>query len=109
MPVSWRPARRFLTKVLQFLSAVGSPYRTWPVRAFGPCTGQTRRPSPDPLPASCRPRRSTGRSFDIGNVGLFASGGSTIPGFVPAALLDHLVGGDQEVRRNSQAEFLCRL
>src|SRR5215204_2362320 len=62
MPVSWRPARRFLTKVLQFLSAVGSPYRTWPVRAFGPCTGQTRRPSPDPLPASWRPRRSAGTS-----------------------------------------------
>src|SRR4051794_41805368 len=29
-----------------FLSAVGAPYRTWPVRAFGPHTGQTRRPVP---------------------------------------------------------------
>ena len=39
--------------------------RTWPVRAFGPCTGQTRRPSPDPLPAFRRPRRSTGRSVAL--------------------------------------------
>src|SRR5215212_7176758 len=51
-----------------FLSAVGSPYRTWPVRAFGPYTGQTRRPSPDPLPAFRRPRRSTGRSDQTGVV-----------------------------------------
>ena len=51
-----------------FLSAVGSPYRTWPVRAFGPHTGQTRRPSPDPLPASWRPRRNTGRSDQTGVV-----------------------------------------
>src|SRR5215212_10252453 len=51
-----------------FLSAVGSPYGTWPVRAFGPYTGQTRRPSPDPLPAFRRPRRSTERSDQTGVV-----------------------------------------
>ena len=68
MPVSWRPARRFWTKVLRSCRRSGLRIRTWPVRAFGPYTGQTRRPSPDPLPASWRPRRSTGRSDQTGVV-----------------------------------------
>ena len=68
MPVSWRPARRFWTKVLRSCRRSGLRNRTWPVRAFGPHTGQTRRPSPDPLPASWRPRRSTGRSDQTGVV-----------------------------------------
>src|SRR4051794_23038837 len=35
-PVSWRPARRFLTKVLQFLSAVGSPKPDLACQSFRP-------------------------------------------------------------------------
>src|SRR3954454_20838035 len=75
-----------------FLSAVGSPYRTWPVRAFGPYTGQTRRPSPDPLPAFRRPRRSTGRSVTIAMIELSSAAEPPIPDFISASSFDHLVG-----------------
>ena len=60
--LTWRPARRFLTKVLRDLSAVGSPHRTL---ALPEVSAQAR---PDasghlpPLPAFRQPRRSAGRA-----------------------------------------------
>src|SRR5215203_1326638 len=81
------PARRFLTKVLRSCRRSGLRNRTWPVRAFGPYTGQTRRPSPDPLPAFRQPRR-TGRSVVyIDNVWFFAFDAPSIPGLIPAVQL----------------------
>ena len=49
--MSWRPARRFLTKVFRDLSAVGSPHRTLALpEVFSPGEVGRVRPSPDPLP-----------------------------------------------------------
>src|SRR4051794_9114891 len=98
-----------------FLSAVGSPYRTWPVRAFGPYTGQTRRPSPDPLPAFRRPRRSRGRTAIFQCLFFFPLVGTLSPASPPpfnalalptanqSCSFDHLVGAKQERLRDRNA------
>src|SRR4051795_9782408 len=55
MPVSWRPARRFLTKVLRDLSAVGSPHRTL---ALPEVSAQARSDASGHLPIRFQPSRA---------------------------------------------------
>jgi len=53
--VSWRPARRFLTKVLRDLSAVGSPHRTL---ALPEVSAQARSDASGHLPIRFQPSRA---------------------------------------------------
>ena len=55
MPVAWRPARRFLTKVLRDLSAVGSPHRTL---ALPEVSAQARSDASGHLPIRFQPSRA---------------------------------------------------
>jgi hypothetical protein len=53
--LTWRPARRFLTKVLRDLSAVGSPHRTL---ALPEVSAQARSDASGHLPIRFQPSRA---------------------------------------------------
>ena len=87
--LTWRPARRFLTKVLQFLSAVGSPK---PDLACQSRAGLLPiRFQPHGGPAVVR-----GGAVTTTMIELFTSAGRLIPGFISATSFDHLVGAGEE-------------